>query len=128
MSSVQDENFLSPHLNPETDITEKDEAELQLEKLVFGDNEGFKEGLKSFSRIGELSHEASSGDDQDNEELDLATLNDADVSMMSHYLPICSSSHTISFSLLTPDRPRIKLKTYFLQRRRRVLRSNHLHG
>ncbi|KAL9110905.1 MAG: hypothetical protein Q9187_007993, partial [Circinaria calcarea] len=39
---------LSDASKPDREIIEKDATELQLEKLVFGDDEGFREGLKSY--------------------------------------------------------------------------------
>ena len=79
---------------------EKDETELQLEKLVFGDNEGFREGLKSFrqdSRIEDFPQGELGGADRssDQEEFDLAAVNDADVSMSSWWLTIRSFSYII---------------------------------
>ena len=86
-SHTQLENSLPSYsTTPDTDVMEKDETELELEKLVFGDNEGFREGLKSFrqdSRIENFPQGELGGADRssDQEELDLAAVNDADVSM-----------------------------------------------
>ena len=77
---IHDENDFHVHSGSDMDTVEKDKTELQLEKLVFGDDKGFREGLKSFSKVENISHEHSSGDDQGSEEVDLAALNDADVS------------------------------------------------
>ena len=71
------------------DPMEKDETELELEKLVFGDDEGFREGLKSYRRdAGYLTSGREEGEDGDDigspqsetEEQDLDALEDADVS------------------------------------------------
>jgi U3 small nucleolar RNA-associated protein 18 len=54
---------------------EKDEAEEELERLVFGDSEGFREGLKDFKLNDEDAEEGEDGDAQGG----LEGLDDADV-------------------------------------------------
>jgi hypothetical protein len=54
---------------------EKDEAEEELERLVFGDSEGFREGLKDFKLNDEDDEEGEDGDAQGG----LEGLDDADV-------------------------------------------------
>lgn len=55
---------------------EKDAAEEELERLVFGDSEGFREGLKDFNLDDE---EAGEGEDESASEDGLAGMDDADV-------------------------------------------------
>ena len=66
---------------------EKDRIELELEKLVFGDDKGFREGLRSYGwengDVGNGLDSAEEGADSENditEEQDLDALEDADVS------------------------------------------------
>lgn len=55
---------------------EKDAAEEELERLVFGDSEGFREGLRDFN----LDDQETKEDDSENDsEGGLAGLDDADV-------------------------------------------------
>jgi hypothetical protein len=54
---------------------EKDEAEEELERLVFGDSEGFREGLKDFKLNDENAEEGEDSDAQGG----LEGLDDADV-------------------------------------------------
>lgn len=54
---------------------EKDEAEEELERLVFGDSEGFREGLKGFKLNDEEDDEGEDSDAQGG----LEGLDDADV-------------------------------------------------
>jgi len=54
---------------------EKDEAEEELERLVFGDSEGFREGLKDFRLNDEEDEEGEDSDAQGG----LEGLDDADV-------------------------------------------------
>lgn len=76
------------------DPVEKDETEIELEKLLFGDNTGFHESLKSrgagFGSLFPLADEQSQPGDVD--ELDnegLEEVNDADVRKLDHVtLPI----------------------------------------
>lgn len=65
----------------------KDETELELERLIFGDDTGFKEGLKLY-RLGTLetvhedhhkAGEGGGGEGGSGEEEDLEALEDADV-------------------------------------------------
>lgn len=55
---------------------EKDEAEEELERLVFGDSAGFREGLKDFNLD---DGEAEEGEDESASEDGLAGMDDADV-------------------------------------------------
>ena len=73
----------------EDDSMEKDETELELEKLIFGDSAGFQEGLKLYRQEDiELDspddEESEAGDDgagdkEENVEQGLETVDDADV-------------------------------------------------
>lgn len=59
---------------------EKDEAELELERLVFGDSKGFMDNIHAFGRsdgADTVMHEGSSDDD---DEEDMAGMRDQDVS------------------------------------------------
>ena len=69
------------------DPTEKDATELELEKLLFGDETGFREGLKSYrdddENIGTLQSEDRDKDAfPEDEEADLEALNDNDVHIL----------------------------------------------
>lgn len=59
---------------------EKDEAEEELERLVFGDSEGFREGLRDFKLDDDEAEEH--GDDSDASGLE--GMDDADVSYSLH--------------------------------------------
>jgi hypothetical protein len=63
---------------------EKDEAEEELERLVFGDSEGFREGLRDFK----LDDDEVEEDGNDSDASGLEGMDDADV---SHSLHIRSS-------------------------------------
>lgn len=71
----------------EEDIPEKDEAEQKLEKLLFGDDEGFHSALKEHQEreIGRVSGESDEGEEAAEEEetgeRDLGAVPDADVSI-----------------------------------------------
>lgn len=56
---------------PERANQQKDDEELQLEKLVFGDDEGFRTALKTYDsddfRHGDFTSSSSSSDDDDDE-------------------------------------------------------------
>ena len=70
-----------------TDPIEKDATELELEKLLFGDETGFREGLKSYrdddENIGILQSEDRDKDaSPEEEEADLEALNDNDVHIL----------------------------------------------
>lgn len=58
---------------------EKDEAEEELERLVFGDSEGFREGLRDFKLDDEAEED---GDDSDGSGLE--GMDDADVGYSPH--------------------------------------------
>ena len=87
-SPTQDE--LSNASDSDQPIIEKDATELELEKLVFGDDAGFREGLKSYTQaagISESSEEEGEGEEEGagigdvGEEEDLEGVHDADVCM-----------------------------------------------
>lgn len=67
---------------------EKDEAEEELERLVFGDSEGFREGLRDFK----LDDDEAEEDGNDSDASGLEGMDDADVSFPLHMR-----------SFLTPD-------------------------
>lgn len=86
---TQDEHSDGFNVSGRDDPMEKDETELELEKLVFGDDEGFREGLKSYREdtgyLGSGGDEGEEGEDissahSETEEQDLDALEDADVS------------------------------------------------
>ena len=71
----------------DADPIEKDATELELEKLLFGDETGFREGLKSYrdddENIGILQSEDRDKDAfHEEEEADLEALNDNDVHIL----------------------------------------------
>jgi len=59
---------------------EKDEAEEELERLVFGDSEGFREGLRDFK----LDDDEAEEDGADSDASGLEGMDDADVSCSLH--------------------------------------------
>lgn len=59
---------------------EKDEAEEELERLVFGDSEGFREGLRDFK----LDDDEAEEDGNDSDASGLEGMDDADVSHSLH--------------------------------------------
>lgn len=59
---------------------EKDDAEEELERLVFGDSEGFREGLKDFN----LDDQEAEDDEDDASDDGLAGMDDADVCVATH--------------------------------------------
>lgn len=59
---------------------EKDEAEEELERLVFGDSEGFREGLRDFK----LDDDEAEKDGDDSDASGLEGMDDADVSCSLH--------------------------------------------
>lgn len=78
------------------DIMEKDETELELEKLVFGDEAGFQEGLSAY-RSTQAAPSPVSDDEvlQDGGEV-LAGIDDADVSLNSSFCAGESAADLIS--------------------------------
>ena len=70
---------------------EKDETELELEKLVFGDDAGFREGLKLYRNDTVDTSDERSGEDvaagsaEDAEVGDLNAVDDVDVSQALQY-------------------------------------------
>ena len=99
---TQDEFSDDYRASDEGETMEKDETELELEKLVFGDDAGFREGLKLYRNDTVDSIEDGSEDDVvDNsagkvEEGDLDAVDDADV---SHALQITIKKHYVSMIL-----------------------------
>lgn len=58
---------------------QKDATEEELERLVFGDSAGFRQGIKNFGRGGEL---VVRDDEQDEEASELDDVADADVCLL----------------------------------------------
>lgn len=79
----------------EESIPEKDEDELKLERMLFGDDEGFMSALKAQQqredgmRLVVHSDESADEEGEDEEEVDLANIPDSDV---------CTHTHTPSLS------------------------------
>lgn len=69
----EDEDELMNEANSEEE--EKDEAEQELERLVFGDTAGFKDELKGFRQD---TYGDNEGEDTQDEEEAVATIADAD--------------------------------------------------
>lgn len=72
---------LSNASDSDKEIIEKDATELELEKLVFGDDAGFREGLRSYRQDAEISE---SSEEEEEAEVgiggeDLEGVQDADV-------------------------------------------------
>ena len=76
------------------DPMEKDETEVELEKLVFGDDAGFHEGLKSYNENAFPTKLKSNAEDQRNaaqvsdEEQALQGVDDADVRTLAMLLAL----------------------------------------
>ena len=91
------------------DLIEKDKTELELEKLVFGDNVGFREGLKSYKdEDGGLELSRAMGGEEEEaveveEEVDLEALNDTDVFTTIFRTLRVAYLRLRSYSSLTPD-------------------------
>ncbi|KAF2800606.1 WD40 repeat-like protein [Melanomma pulvis-pyrius CBS 109.77] len=66
-------------MDTEDDIPEKDESEEELERLVFGDSAGFKEGIKAFSLNPLAAALGESSEDEKDEEEDLENIADQDL-------------------------------------------------
>lgn len=88
---------------------EKDEAEIELEKLVFGDESGFHEGLKSYKDHSTDLGDLVDGDQQQVqdglEEGNLEGLDDADVCKVELPVGLAFAQYLPSCSFLTPSRP-----------------------
>ena len=67
---------------------EKDEAEEELERLVFGDSEGFREGLRDFK----LDDDEAEEDGDDSDASGLEGMDDADVSYSLYMRPFSAPS------------------------------------
>jgi hypothetical protein len=72
---VQEESDAGSDVEFVTDGDMEKDAEEELERLVFGDSEGFREGLKDFKLNDEYAEEGEDGDAQGG----LEGLDDADV-------------------------------------------------
>lgn len=59
---------------------QKDATEEELERLVFGDSAGFRQGIKTFGRGGEL---VLADEEQEEEASELENVADADVSLLA---------------------------------------------
>ena len=83
---MQDELSDGDRASEDGEAMEKDETELELEKLVFGDDAGFREGLKQYRNGITDSFDSASDKDivagsaTEAEEEDLDAVDDADVS------------------------------------------------
>lgn len=103
--AAQDE--LSDHFKglDSDDPTEKDETEVELEKLVFGDDAGFHEGLKSYNDNAFPSKLESNAEDQQNaaqvsvEEQDLQGVDDADVCTLAMLFALLPSNKMLTEAL-----------------------------
>ena len=88
---------------------EKDETEIELEKLVFGDESGFYEGLRSYNGANDDLRDLVDGDQQhaqdDLEEGNLEGLDDADVCNVEPPVRLAFAQYPGSCSFLTPPRP-----------------------
>ena len=56
-------------------VGEKDETEQELERLVFGDSAGFREGLRDFA----LDQQEAESEEDNHSEAEIQELDDADV-------------------------------------------------
>lgn len=79
------------------DEPEKDETEQELERLVFGDSAGFRDGIRDFSLEGQ---EDSAG--EDGATTGLEGLDDAQVGQITLALTTRTCSNESSFSSRTP--------------------------
>lgn len=98
----QDEDNALPHFEEEGGMEmEKDERERELERLVFGDSAGFREGIQSFQR--ERNAEGTDIDvdapEKEDEEGGLEGVNDADVCSKSHQCVKQSADHCLAVLL-----------------------------
>ncbi|KAI9668438.1 MAG: hypothetical protein M1831_001192 [Alyxoria varia] len=78
----EDEDFEGDVFADEPEGTEKDETELELEKLVFGDSSGFREELKAFQKPQTSSSREIAlreGDEDEEQEAQLQGVADADL-------------------------------------------------
>ena len=90
-------------VDSEQAVIEKDEAELELEKLVFGDDVGFREGLKSYNHddgspiSSEVLEEDQQGPNDENstDGEGLEGIDDADVSNGNYEQPTLFLTYTI---------------------------------
>lgn len=88
---------------------EKDATEIELEKLVFGDDSGFHEGLKSYKESSTHLQDVVDGDRQQApdglEDGILEELDDADVCKVHVSSELAFAQYPCSCSSLTPIRP-----------------------
>ena len=80
--------------NKSSNIPAEDPTEIELEKLVFGNETGFREGIKSHAKRYVVEDGVNSGgdppDDQQQDEGDLGLLADSDVG-----LKLCASTYRV---------------------------------
>jgi hypothetical protein len=118
-SEVEDPEA-GPESDDDLDARGKDAVELELEKLVFGDRETFRQGLKDFG-VGEGGEsEISEGDDEDKDH-ELAERADADVSYelkaaSSPCLLTCSAIRY--FSTIRAQKMQPRSKSYLRKKRK----------
>lgn len=89
--SMADNDYTSSdaEMDEEDDIPEKDDVEERLEKLLFGDDEGFQAALKSHGHQGTtdlvLASDQEDGEGEDEDEQNMDDVADADVSLSIRY-------------------------------------------
>lgn len=90
---MADNDFTSSdeEINEEDDIPEKDDVEERLEKLLFGDDEGFQAALKGHGQHQVstdlvLASDHEDGDGKDGDEQNMDDVADADVSSIETVL------------------------------------------
>lgn len=70
------------------DMSEKDATEVELERILFGDDDGFFKGLRSYEDIGNLGDSSlwnalgDTDDDEDGQKVALEGVRDADVRLV----------------------------------------------
>lgn len=93
-------------MDDENDIPEKDDVEERLEKLLFGDDEGFQAALKSHGHQGTtdlvLASDQEDGEGEDEDEQNMDDVADADVSFVDTELRVSFSLTIIVFIALFP--------------------------
>ncbi len=114
------------------DAMEKDEIEVELEKLVFGDDAGFHEDLKSYhAGVFTTEHEANAEDQQDtaqvsDEDQGLEDVDDADVrTLIMLFTPskkILTQNGASSFSSIL-HRQRLLIQIWYSHKPPRTMRG-----
>lgn len=106
---------------------EKDEAEEELERLVFGDSEGFREGLRDFNLD---DAEVEEGEDESASEDGLAGMDDADVCATTIIPLLLLDSADFCYSSSSPilHLPRTLTKHQRTPTTTNRLQSNRQHG